>query len=84
MVCRIKPNHTKSREGQVAEINQDDRIFVSVKEAALMLGVSRYTMYELAKSGEVKSSNFGRRVLVDLRALKAYAADLPSGEVASA
>ena len=55
-----------------------DPLFVSAKEAALMLGLSRNQMYLLLDRGAVESRYFGKRRLVDLGSLKAFAAALPT------
>lgn len=56
---------------------------ISVAEAARLIGVSRYTIYELVKSGEIASSRVGRRILVDREPFLEYAASLPSAAQAA-
>lgn len=42
---------------------------VSVREAAEILGISRAHAYDCVRTGEIPSINFGRRVVVPVRAL---------------
>lgn len=62
-----------------------DPIFISVKEAARMLGVSTWTLYQLLDSQTIASQYHGRKRLVVLASLREYAAGLPTSrpEVAS-
>lgn len=55
-----------------------DPIYVSVKEAARILGVSPWLMYQRLDSQAVESRYEGRKRLVDYASLKAYAAALPT------
>jgi excisionase family DNA binding protein len=48
-----------------------DRLTVTVEEAARMLGVSRALGYELVRRGEIPSLRLGRRVVVPRKALEA-------------
>jgi excisionase family DNA binding protein len=45
----------------------DERLVVSVPEAARLLGISRTHAYELIARGELPSIRLGRRILVPLR-----------------
>lgn len=51
-------------------------IFVSVADAADMLALSRWTMYQLLNEQAVKSVYQGRKRLVDVASLREYAASL--------
>ena len=51
-------------------------IFVSVAEAARIINVSRWSMYELTKRGTVASTLDGSRIRVSYESLKAYAKSL--------
>jgi hypothetical protein len=53
-------------------------IFVSVKDAARILAISDWSMYALLDEGLVESRYFGRRRLVVLPSLRAYAETLPT------
>lgn len=53
-------------------------IFVSVKEAARMLGISTWVCYQLLDRGDIESRYQGRRRLVNYRSLVEYAERLPS------
>lgn len=55
-----------------------DPINVSVKEAARVLGVSTWTMYQRLDQQAIESTYEGRKRLVNYASLKAYAAALPS------
>jgi len=44
--------------------DQDDRLTLTVEEAARLLGISRSTAYECVRTGELPSVSFGRRVLI--------------------
>lgn len=57
--------------------HQIDPIFVSVKQAAHLLGVSPWSCYQLLDAGEIESRYYGRRRLVDVQSLRRYAAQLP-------
>lgn len=47
----------------------DDRLTLTVEEAARLLGISRALGYELVAEGEVPSIRLGRRIVVPRRAL---------------
>lgn len=57
---------------------RDDAIFVSAKDAAHMLGLSRNQTYELLDRQLIESRYFGRRRLVVLASLNRFAANLPT------
>lgn len=58
--------------------DQDARIFVSAKEAATILGLSRAQTYELLNEGLIETRYFGRRRLVVLDSLREFADSLPT------
>lgn len=47
----------------------DDRLTLTVEEAARLLGISRALAYELVARGEVPGIRLGRRIVVPRRAL---------------
>lgn len=47
----------------------NDRLTLTVEEAARLLGISRALGYELVARGEVPSIRLGRRIVVPRRAL---------------
>lgn len=54
-----------------------DRISFSIKEAAALCGLSRTTLYELIRAGELKPAKVGLRTLIlrtDLEAMLQRAA----------
>jgi len=55
-----------------------ERMTLSVEEAAAMLGISRALAYELIRKGELPRLRLGRRVVVPRRALEEYVASAAS------
>lgn len=55
-----------------------DPIFVSVKEAARILGLSTWSVYQKLDSQTIASQYEGRKRLVVLASLREYAANLPT------
>jgi excisionase family DNA binding protein len=53
-------------------------ITVSVKDAAAMMGVSAFTMYDLLNKQLIVSVYQGRRRLVNVESLRAYITSLPT------
>jgi len=49
----------------------EERLTVTVEEAAELLGVSRSTAYSLVRQGELPSLRLGRRIVVPMRRLLA-------------
>jgi len=47
----------------------EQRLTVTVEEAARLLGISRGLAYEMARLGKLPTIRFGRRLLVPRRAL---------------
>lgn len=54
-----------------------DPIYVSVKEAARMLGLSTWSIYQKLDAQEIESRYDGRKRLVVVESLRKYAAALP-------
>jgi excisionase family DNA binding protein len=68
----------------MATQNENERLTLSVAEAAKLLGISRGTAYECVRTGEIPSVNFGRRVLIPRRRLEALLnADAPDNNEAA-
>lgn len=63
-------------------MDQVNPIFVSVREAARILGLSTWSVYQKLDSQQIASRYDGRKRLVVLESLREYAAALP--EVAPA
>lgn len=57
---------------------QADAVFVSTKETARLLGVSRQHVYDLLDEQAIESRYIGRRRLVLTESLRAFIAGLPS------
>ena len=56
-------------KNELAQGNQE-RLCLSVPEAAKVLGISRGLAYELARSGRLPALRFGRRLLISRAALE--------------
>ncbi|MGH9222316.1 MAG: helix-turn-helix domain-containing protein [Acidimicrobiales bacterium] len=56
-------------------MQHDDRVVLSVTEAAAWLGISRTLAYELVARGELPSLRLGRRVLIPRRPLERMVED---------
>ena len=52
-------------------------IFVSVKEAARILGLTTWSVYQLLDAQKIASQYHGRRRLVRVESLREYADSLP-------
>jgi excisionase family DNA binding protein len=50
-----------------------------VNDAAVLLGVSRWTLYELLRRGEIRSFKVAGRRLVSVQAIADFIADAESG-----
>jgi excisionase family DNA binding protein len=57
---------------------QGDPIFVSTKETARILGLSRNHVYEMLDQGLIESRYIGRRRLVVMASLREFIAGLPT------
>ena len=62
----------------IAAATSLDPIFVSVKDAARLLGLSTWVCYKLLDEGRIESRYEGRRRLVSVESLREYAASLPT------
>ena len=60
--------------------NEDPRILVSVKEAAEMLGLSAWEVYQMCGSGTLESGKHGKRRMVSLDSVRGYAAAILAGD----
>ena len=58
--------------------DQADVVFVSTKETARLLGVSRQHVYDLLDERAIESRYIGHRRLVLLTSLRAFIASLPT------
>lgn len=59
-------------------------IFVSVEQAAEMLGISKWSVYKLLDEQQIESRYMGRRRLVVVTSMQAYAEALPNFPQSSA
>ena len=59
-------------------MNEVDPIHVSVKEAARLLGLSAWSVYQLLDGQHIESRYAGRKRLVVMASLRKYAEALPS------
>lgn len=53
-------------------------IFITVKQAASMLAISPWSVYQLLDDGAIASQYHKRRRLVSLESVRDYAASLPT------
>lgn len=74
---RVSDAVASQSEGTIAPI------FISVKQAAKALNVSDWVAYKLCDSGALESRYIGRRRLVLVESLHAYARSLPTVPEAS-
>jgi excisionase family DNA binding protein len=51
---------------------QSERLTLTVDEAAKLIGVSRYTLYEAVRTGSVPTIRLGRRILIPRHALLGF------------
>ena len=58
--------------GHVAEVEERERLLLTVVEAAAMLGVGRTKAYELIAGGELQVVHIGRAARVPLVAVHRY------------
>jgi excisionase family DNA binding protein len=85
--CTIVP-HTEQhglrrREQQVTKIAEGatttvDPIFISVAETAQLLNLTKWSIYQLCDKQELDSQYHGRRRLVRLSSVRAWADSLPT------
>lgn len=59
-------------------MSQITPIFVSVKEAAQILGLTNWSVYKLLDEQQIKSQYHGRKRLVNVESLREYAEGLPT------
>jgi excisionase family DNA binding protein len=59
--ARVSKLESRRRAAQSARDRNDDRPLLSVEAAARYLGVSRWTIYRLIDSGELKAHKVGTR-----------------------
>lgn len=80
----LSPTHLYTTSGicNVTDLNLSEGtiapIFVSVKEAARALSISPWSCYQLLDKGVIDSRYQGRRRLVVVESLRAYAGSLPT------
>lgn len=70
------PHHIPPLSGQ-SSTSSIEPIFVSVVDAARILALSRWQVYALCDEGRIESHYEGRRRLVRVDSLRAYADSLP-------
>ena len=61
---------TRDDTSDAAPGPRNDRLALSVEEAAVLLGISRDLAYDLVRRGELPSVKLGRRTVVPRRALE--------------
>ena len=50
----------------------EERMTLSIEEAAVRLGISRALAYELVRRGELPRLRLGRRIVIPLKALEEF------------
>ena len=50
----------------------EERMTLSIEEAAMRLGISRALAYELVRRGELPRLRLGRRIVIPRKALEAF------------
>lgn len=76
MTRQTPPNHS-------AESATLEPIFISVKEAARILSLTPWSVYQLCDAKEIESQYHGKRRLVRLASVRSYADGLPTERDAS-
>lgn len=68
----------------LVNLNPEERPTLSIDETAVVLGISRGSVYEAVHAGEVPVLRFGRRLRVPTAALRAMLAlsEMPVGDAA--
>ena len=51
----------------MAQLTNDDRLTLNVKEVARMLGLGETKTYNLARDGKIPALRFGRRIVIPRR-----------------
>lgn len=70
---RRRPRHEDADARVIAvQVESDERLLLTVVEAARRIGVSRALMYELLGSGQIESIHIGRLRKVPVGALADY------------
>lgn len=69
-----KVQHSAEETSQVKlrpikEVQEKD--FLSIQEACLLLGVSRMTLYRMIKSEKIKATQLGRRTIISRKNIEA-------------
>ena len=54
-----------------ATAGENERLTVSVPVAAAMVGIGRSTLYELVRSGDVRSVRLGKRIVIPITVIEA-------------
>ena len=73
------PHHPTTRHRKrEPNVSQISPIFVSVKEAARILGLGTWSVYKLLDAQEIASQYQGRKRLVRFDSLQEYADNLPT------
>lgn len=59
----------------------DSRLCISIKSAALKLGISRFHLYGLTERNEFPHIHIGRRVVVDVRDIEKFLLKCKEGSI---
>ena len=64
--------YVREKKNESMEEKEPEKLSVSLKEAAQMLGLSESTIHQLTLSGKIKCKKVGRRVLYPVENLKEF------------
>ena len=59
-----KPLEAQTVNSPTAPINLNSKDFLSITDASLLIGVSRWTIQRMVKRGQLKSVQFGRKQII--------------------
>lgn len=65
--------------GKAKQGDQAGTAMLSVREACKQLGISKWTLYELIRNGQLASVKIGSRRLIPLRAITKFIEELEKG-----
>jgi len=71
----------KGKGSSMPRLAEDQRLCISVPEAAKMLGVSRNFAYELVRTNQLPVVKFGKRLLIPRILLEKRLAQAKGGEL---
>jgi excisionase family DNA binding protein len=70
MAAEIDPIHDAQSIQRTSEILNSGRLWISVEELSVILGVADRTAYEAVRSGEVASFRIGRQYRIPMASIR--------------